>query len=147
MLIVILLPYLFLETYFSLKMLEIIGAFWATVWTIGSIIIGSALLKNSPYAVLGNMQSLHRGKLDIRKFQDATTSYLLGALLLILPGVLSDFMGVAALFYTVYLQFVAKITPERNNTDDFYTYKGESDVIDVEIVDEHADRNDRIERK
>ncbi|SFV91071.1 hypothetical protein MNB_SV-4-625 [hydrothermal vent metagenome] len=146
MLIVILLPYLFLEIYFSLKMLEVIGAFWATVWTIGSMVLGTALLKNSPYAMLGNMQALHRGKLDIRKFQDATTSYLTGALLLILPGVVSDFMGVAALIYTVYLQFIAKITPERNNTDDF-THKGENDVIDVEIIDEHADRNDRIERK
>jgi len=147
MLIVILLPYLFLEIYFSLKMLEVIGAFWATVWTIGSIVLGTALLKNSPYAMLGNIQSLHRGKLDIRKFQDATTSYLAGALLLILPGVVSDFMGAIALIYTIYLQFVAKITPERNSRDDFYTHKGESDVIDVEIIDEHADRNDRIERK
>jgi UPF0716 family protein affecting phage T7 exclusion len=147
MLIIILIPYLFLEIYLSLKMLEMIGAFWATVWTVGTIMIGSILLKNSPYAVLGNMHSLHRGKLDIRKFQDATTSYLAGALLLIFPGVFSDLLGVLALCYTVYLQFVAKITPEQTNPNDFYSHKGESDVIDVEIVDEHDDRNGRIERK
>jgi UPF0716 family protein affecting phage T7 exclusion len=144
MLIIILIPYLFLETYISLHMLESIGAFWATIWTIGTIILGSILLKNSPYAVMGNMYSLQRGKLDVRKFQDATTSYLSGAFLLILPGVLSDFMGISALLYTVYLQFVAKITPEQP-MNDIYT-KGDNDVIDVEIIDEYTDRNDRIER-
>jgi len=93
---------------------------------------------------MGNMYSLHTGKLDIRKFQDATTSYLLGALLLIVPGVLSDLFGVLALLYTVYLQFVAKITPEQPNI--YQKPKGEDDVIDVEIVDEHTDCYDRIER-
>jgi UPF0716 family protein affecting phage T7 exclusion len=144
MLIIILIPYLFLEIYFSLKMLEVIGAFWATIWTIGTIILGSVLLKNSPYAILGNMQSLHQGKLDLQKFHDATTSYFLGSLLLIVPGVVSDFMGVLALFYTVYLQFVAKITPEQPNN--YQNTKGDDDVIDVEIVDEHIDSHDRIER-
>jgi UPF0716 family protein affecting phage T7 exclusion len=145
MLLVILIPYLFLEIYISLDMLERIGVLGATVWTIGTMIVGSALLKNSPYTMLGNMQSLHRGKLDIKKFQDATTSYFLGSLLLLIPGVLSDFMGVSALLYTVYLQFVAKITPEQTNH--YTNTKGDDDVIDVEIIDEHTDRNDHIERK
>ena len=144
MILLILIPYLVGEIYLSLYMLERIGALWATIWTIATIMIGSGLLKNSPYAVMGNMYSLQRGKLDIRKFQDATTSYLLGALLLILPGVLSDMMGVLALLYTVYLQFVAKITPEQPNI--YQTPKGDDDVIDVEVVDEHADRHDRLER-
>jgi UPF0716 family protein affecting phage T7 exclusion len=90
------------------------------------------------------MQSLQRGKLDIRKFQDATNAYMLGSLLLIIPGVLSDFIGVGALLYTVYLQFIAKITPEQTNI--YHNTKGDDNVIDVEIVDEHSDCNDRIER-
>ena len=147
MLLVILIPYLFMEIYISLDMLERIGALWATIWTIGTIIIGSGLLKNSPYTIMGNMYSLHTGKLDMRKFQDATTSYLVGSLLLIFPGVLSDIIGVLALLYTVYLQFVAKITPEQPNRYTHTTTKGDNDVIDVEIIDEHADRDDRIERK
>ncbi|QOR61334.1 FxsA family protein [Sulfurovum sp. ST-21] len=144
MLIVILIPYLFLEIYFSLKMLEIIGALWSTVWIIASIFAGVTLLKQSPYAVMGNMQSLQQGKLDLKRFQDANMAYFTGAILLILPGVVSDFMGIGALLYTVYLQFVAKITPERTN---YHTHKGDDNVIDVEIVDEHIDRNDRIERE
>jgi len=128
---IILIPYFFMEIYISLAMLEEIGAFWATLWTFATMILGSALLKNSPYTIMGNMQSLQRGKLDFQKFQDATTSYFVGALLLIVPGVLSDFMGVSALVYTVY-----------TNTQT----EGEKDVIDVEIVDEHTADSDRIER-
>ncbi|MCF6205772.1 MAG: FxsA family protein [Sulfurovum sp.] len=145
MLLLILIPYLFLEIYISLDMLERIGALWATLWTIVTMMIGSGLLKNSPYALMGNMYSLQVGKLDLRKFQDATTSYFLGAILLIIPGVFSDFLGLLSLLYTVYLQFVAKITPEQPNT--FQNHKGDDDVIDVEIIDEHVDSHDRIERK
>jgi UPF0716 family protein affecting phage T7 exclusion len=86
---------------------------------------------------MNQMNSVQRGKLNLKKFQDASMAYFVGAILLIIPGVLSDFMGVAALGYTLYLQFIAKITPEQTNN---YTQKGDNDVIDVEIIDEHSDR-------
>ena len=56
---------------------------------------------------------------------------------MIVPGILSDTMGVIALCYTVYLQFVAKITPEKPN----FNQKGDDDVIDVEVIDEHNSSN------
>ncbi len=66
--------------------------------------------------MMSNMQSVRQGRLDMRRFQNASMSYFIGAILLIIPGVFSDFLGIIALFYTVYLQFMAKITPEQNNT-------------------------------
>jgi UPF0716 family protein affecting phage T7 exclusion len=89
---------------------------------------------------MGQMQSVQRGKLNLKKFQDASMAYFIGSILLIIPGVFSDFMGVVALTYTLYLQFVAKITPEQTN---FKTNEGDDNVIDVEIIDEHSDRIDR----
>jgi len=67
-------------------------------------------------------------------------SYFVGAILLIIPGVFSDFLGLFALGYTLYLQFIAKITPEQTNTN--FKPQGDDDVIDVEIIDEY-DRSDR----
>ncbi len=64
-------------------------------------------------------------------------AYMFGALLLIIPGILSDTFGVLALGYTLYLQFVAKITPEKPN----FNQKGDDDVIDVEVIDEHDSSN------
>ena len=132
-------PFFFLELYLSLKTGENIGFFWSVVWIVLSALIGMTFLKNSPVAVMGNMQAMQKGKLNIKKFQDASMSYFIGSILLIIPGVLSDFLGVVALGYTFYLQFVAKITPEQTK---FNQNKGDDNVIDVEIIDEYSDRID-----
>ena len=133
-------PFFLLELYLSLKIGETIGFFWSVVWILLSMIIGVILLQNSPHAVMGNMQAMQKGKLNIKKFQDASMSYFIGSILLIIPGVLSDFFGLLALGYTLYLQFIAKITPEQTN---FNKNKGDDNVIDVEIIDEHSDRIDQ----
>ncbi len=131
-------PFFLLELYLSLKMGETIGFLWSVIWIFLSIIVGIILLQNSPHTMMNNMQSMQKGKLDIKKFQDASMSYFLGSILLIVPGVLSDFFGVISLVYTLYLQFVAKITPEQTK---FNQNKGDDNVIDVEIIDEHTDTN------
>ncbi len=139
-------PYLLFELYLSLQTGEIIGFFWSVVWIVLSAILGSILLKNSPHAIVGQMQSVQMGKLDLKKFQDSSMAYFIGSILLIIPGVLSDFMGIGALTYTLYLQFIAKITPENSNNSqykNFKTKKGDDNVIDVEIIDEHTDRIER----
>lgn len=84
--------------------------------------------------MMGNMHSLKKGKLDLKRFQNVSMSYFVGAILLMIPGVFSDFLGVIALFYTLYLQFIVKITPEQPT---HYKTQGDHDVIDVEIIDEH----------
>ncbi len=89
--------------------------------------------------MMGNMQSMRQGKLDIQRFQNVSMSYFVGAILLMIPGVFSDFLGLIALFYTLYLQFIVKITPEQTT---HFTKQGDDHVIDVEIIDEHS-RSDR----
>jgi len=135
-------PFFLLELYLSLHTGEEIGFFWSVVWIISSGVIGVILLQNSPHAIMGQMQSVQKGKLNLKKFQDASMAYFVGSVLLIIPGVLSDFMGLTALAYTLYLQFVAKITPENTNFNNNQS-KGDDNVIDVEIIDEHTDRNSR----
>jgi UPF0716 family protein affecting phage T7 exclusion len=133
-------PFFLLELYLSLHTGEQIGFFWSAMWIISSAVVGMILLQNSPHAIMGQMQSVQKGKLNLKKFQDASMAYFVGSILLIIPGVFSDFMGVVALSYTLYLQFIAKITPEQTN---FQTKKGDDNVIDVEIIDEHTDRINR----
>ena len=133
-------PFFLIELYLSLKTGETIGFFWSVIWIIASAVVGMILLQNSPHAIMGQMQSVQKGKLNLKKFQDASMAYFVGSILLIVPGVFSDFMGVVALSYTLYLQFIAKITPEQTN---FQTKKGDDNVIDVEIIDEHTDRINR----
>jgi len=133
-------PFFLIELYLSLKVGESIGFFWSVVWIMLSFMLGMTMLQKSQKTMLGNMAAMQMGKLDMKKFQNASMSYFVGAILLIIPGVFSDFLGIAALFYTLYLQFVAKITPEQTNNN--FKPQGDDDVIDVEIIDEHS-RSDR----
>jgi len=133
-------PFFLLELYLSLTVGENIGFMWSAIWIIISMLIGVRVLQSSHLSLMGNLSSVSRGKLSMKSFQNASTAYLIGAIFLIIPGVLTDFLGVIALCYTVYLQFVAKITPEQTKFD---TKKGDDNVIDVEIIDEHTDRNSR----
>lgn len=133
--IFIIIPFAFIELYLSLKTGETIGFFWSVVWIILSFALGIVLLQKSSQTMMGNMQSMRQGKLDIRRFQNASMAYFIGAILLIIPGVFSDLLGVIALFYTLYLQFMAKITPEQTT---HFTKQGDEHVIDVEIIDEHS---------
>jgi len=138
--IVLIIPFFLIELYLSLKTGENIGFLWSVIWIMGSFMLGMALLQKSQHTMLGNMQSMKMGKLDIRGFQNVSMAYFVGAILLIIPGVFSDLLGLLALGYTVYLQFVAKITPE--HTKNNFKKQGDDNVIDVEIIDEH-DRSDR----
>jgi len=138
---VLLIPYLLLELYLSLKMGESIGFILSVIWIVLSMMLGFRLLQYSSFTMAGNLNAMRTGKLSMKHFHNASSAYLLAAIFLIIPGVLSDFLGLIALAYTVYLQFVAKITPEQTNKN--YTHKGNENVIDVEIIDE-CDRSDRI---
>ena len=137
--IFLLIPFFLIELYLSLKTGEEIGFLWSVIWIILSFMLGMMLLQKSSQTMLGNMQSMRQGKLDIRRFQNVSMAYFIGAILLMFPGVFSDFLGVIALIYTLYLQFIVKITPEQTT---HFKKQGDDHVIDVEIIDEHS-RSDR----
>jgi UPF0716 protein FxsA len=137
--IFLIIPFALIELYLSLKTGESIGFLWSVIWIVLSFALGMLILQKSSQTMVGNMQSMRQGKLDLRRFQNVSMSYFIGAILLIIPGVFSDLLGVIALFYSLYLQFIVKITPERTT---HFTKQGDDDVIDVEIIDEHS-RSDR----
>ncbi len=133
-------PFFLIELFLSLKTGETIGFFWSVVWIFFSFALGMVLLKRSSLTMMGNMNAMRQGKLDMKRFQNVSMSYFIAAILLIIPGVFSDLLGVLALFYTFYLQFIVKITPEQKHSN--FNPKGDDNVIDVEIIDEHS-RSDR----
>lgn len=137
--IFLIIPFALIELYLSLKTGETIGFLWSVIWIVLSFALGMLLLQKSSQTMVGNMQSMRVGKLDLRRFQNVSMAYFIGAILLIIPGVFSDLLGVIALFYSLYLQFIVKITPEGTN---HFKKQGDDNVIDVEIIDEHS-RSDR----
>jgi UPF0716 family protein affecting phage T7 exclusion len=122
------------DFFISLKVGIEIGYLASVVWIVSSAIVGIVLLRLSPYALISNFQSFNFGEFDIRDVHNASMAYLLGAVLLIVPGVLSDFAGIALLAYTLYLHLFAKM--RHNERKDREKFEGVDNVIDVEIVDE-----------
>ncbi len=132
--IVGIIPLFFLELFISMKVGDMIGFIPSVLWILLTMIAGSTLLRLSPYTFMGNMMSMQMGKLDLRSANNASMSYLMGSIMLIIPGVITDVVGVLMLLYTLYLQLLAKMRPEQPRND--IQTKGDSDVIDVEIIDE-----------
>jgi UPF0716 family protein affecting phage T7 exclusion len=138
--------FLIFELFLSLEVGSQIGFLWSVIWIVGSFMLGMGLIKNAHTTIKGNMQSLKEGKINMKSFHDSATSYFLGAILLIVPGVFSDILGLIALLYTFYLQLGGTIPSSKYKTNINYKNKhtntqGDDDVIDVEIIESSSRNN------
>jgi len=138
--------FLIFELFLSLEVGSQIGFLWSVIWILGSFMLGMGLIKNAHTTIQGNMKSLKEGKLNMKSFHDSATSYFLGAILLIVPGVFSDILGLIALLYTFYLQLGGTISSSKYKTNINYRNKhtntqGDDDVIDVEIIESSSRNN------
>jgi len=134
--------FLILELFFSLSVGSSIGFLWSIIWIVTTFIIGMSLIQNAHTNIKANMNSLKEGKLNMKSFHDSATSYFLGAILLIIPGVFSDILGLIALLYTFYLQLGGTIPSSKNKTNiNNLNKQGDDDVIDVEIIESSSRNN------
>ena len=134
--------YLFLEVMVSTNLASQIGGFNTFLELIFSAFVGFALMVNFRTTLLENMQAFSMQKIDVKEFQQLNLFAILGAILLVLPGFLTDMIGILLQFsvFTKMLvnRFTAKSTSNttyhragRNNT--LHNEK-DDDVIDVEII-------------
>jgi len=130
----------FAELLASLKVGLLIGFGWSVVWIVISAMLGYLLIQLSPYALMQTFNTMNiRDFTDMRNAQNAALSYLFAAILLIIPGVLTDGLGILMLVYSLYLRLFATMRPKTK----FNQYQGDDDVIDVEIIDESDRREPR----
>jgi len=139
---VYLIPFFFIELYMSLSVGENIGFLWSVIWIIGSFTLGMGLIQNGAMTMKKSMASLSAGKLNMKSFHDSATSYFLGALLLMIPGVFTDILGIISLLYTFYLQIGGTIPSAKNKINiNNINKQGDEDVIDVEIIESSSSNN------
>ena len=134
--------YLFLETFVSVEIGSTIGPFWTFIEIVASAFVGLLLLTNFRYTFFENIKALVEGEITIDTFQKNNLATLIGAILLIVPGFLTDFIGILLQFSIfanlVVGRFIKKSKNSNIKTDQFQ--EGECDVIDVEIIECHDDR-------
>ena len=130
--ILLLIPYMIIELYLSLKVGEMIGFWWSLLWIIMAMALGIFLLKRSPMALAQNFGHFALQKGDIKAFENASMTYFAAAILLIIPGVFNDILAFVALLYGLYLHLSATMKPDRRE-DNHKNH--EEEIIDVEVID------------
>ena len=134
--------YLFLEVMVSVNLSSQIGGFNTFLELIGSAFFGFVLLVNFRSTLFENMQAFSAHRIDVKEFQQLNIFAVIGAILLIIPGFLTDIIGVLLQFSVITKMLVNRFTAKstyQNDTRFDQTHstldtQKDDDVIDVEII-------------
>jgi len=122
--------YLFLEVIITINIASKIGGVATFVEIIGSALLGMLILLNFRHTLSENIRALQLRQINTEGFMQLNLMGLFGAILLILPGFLSDSIGVLVLFsFIIKLlinRFSRKYTKPNQPKDEY--------VIDAEII-------------
>jgi len=127
--------YLFLEVLVSTEISSYIGGLATFFEIIGSAMIGIAILMNFRTTFMQNLQAVSMQHIDLKEFQKLNLFTIIGAIFLILPGFLTDIIGILLQFSVITSMFVNQYNVKSTNyktQDDFK--KKDDDVIDVEVI-------------
>lgn len=138
--------YLFLEVMVSTSIASMIGGILTFVELIVSAIIGFFIFKNFRYSVAANLQKLTKREISEDEFTKLNLASVIGAILLIIPGFLTDIIGlllqVSFIAKVVFSKFIVKSNNSFYSQTRYNQKQGENDVIDVEII-EHNSTNSK----
>ena len=132
--------YLFLEVMISVNLSSQIGGFNTFLELLLSAFLGFVLLVNFRATLFENMQAFSMQQIDVNEFQRLNIFAVLGAVFLILPGFLTDILGVLLQFSVVTKMLVNRFTAKsthqntRQYTQTQIHEEKDDDVIDVEII-------------
>ena len=134
--------YLFLEVLISVNISSQIGGLATFFEIIASAFVGLSILVNFRKTLIENMTAVSYNCIDLEQFQRLNLFTLFGAIFLIVPGFLTDIMGVLLQFSVFTSMIVNRYNVKSNNCNSFFSeqtnIKKDSDVIDVEIISDNA---------
>lgn len=132
--------YLFLEVLISVNISSYLGGMMTFFEIILSAFIGIAILVNFRTALKENLTAVSYNCIDLQQFQSLNLFTLLGAVLLIIPGFLTDIIGLLLQFSVFTTMLVNRYQVKSGSCKtDFKqnNLKKDSDVIDVEIINDN----------
>lgn len=132
--------YLFCEVLVSVNIASAIGGVWTFVELVASALVGIVILANFRGTLAENIHALNQARIDPMEFQQLNLFTILGAFLLIVPGFLTDMIGILLQFGVVSRMLVNRfVAKSKHDSTTHYTQKDEN-VIDVEIIGDDADK-------
>lgn len=121
--------YLFAEVILTVEVASRIGGLAMFLEIVGSAFLGIFILMNFRHA-------LRTRQIDMQGFSNRNISGLLGSLFLILPGVLSDMIGMVMLLSLLGTLLINRFTRKYPTENTTQTPQKDDYVIDAEIIDD-----------
>jgi len=134
--------YLFVEVYVSTFVSSSIGGLYMFLEIVGSAFIGIFILSNFKYSFAQSMRDLYGGEITHDEFVKSNIFSVLGAILIIVPGIFTDILGLllqVELFAIYFANTVLKgrlkhRTKSYHNTSQSKDTR-DSNIIDVEVIE------------
>jgi len=131
--------YLFLEVLVSVEVSSAIGALATFFEIVLSAFIGVAILVNFRKTLIENLTAVSYNCIDLEQLQKLNLFTLIGAILLIIPGFLTDILGTLMQFSVITSMIVNRYNVKSGKCNSSFEEQNnipkDSDVIDVEIIE------------
>jgi 2-isopropylmalate synthase/UPF0716 protein FxsA len=134
------LVYLFLEVIVSVNISSAIGGLSTFFEIILSAFFGIAILINFRKTLVENMHAVSYSCINLQQFQSLNLFTILGGILLIIPGFLTDIIGILMQFSVFTTMLVNRYNVKSGNCKTDFEQNNitkDSDVIDVEIINDN----------
>jgi len=131
------LVYLFLEVLISVNISSAIGGLATFFEIVASAFIGISILVNFRKTLMENMAAVSLSCINLEEFQKLNLFTLFGAIFLILPGFLTDIIGVLLQFSAFTSMIVNRYNVKSGKCKPQFETNiksKDSNVIDVEII-------------
>ncbi|MBD3798402.1 FxsA family protein [Sulfuricurvum sp.] len=131
--------YLLVEVLVTVEIASQIGGLNTFFEIVGSAFFGIFILMNFRHTLAENVYALRSSQIDMDGFTKRNLFGLFGAVLLILPGIFGDILGLLMQFSLLSKFFVNRFSGKyrSQNCQEFYTSPRKDDyVIDAEIIDD-----------
>ena len=133
--------YLFLEVIVSVNISSAIGGLNTFFEIVLSAFLGIAILINFRKTLVENMNAVSFNCINLQQFQSLNLFTILGGILLIVPGFLTDIIGILLQFSVFTSMVVNRYNLNSGKCDTDFEQNNitkDSDVIDVEIIDNNS---------
>lgn len=140
--------YLFLEVLISVNISSSIGGLATFFEIVLTAFIGILILINFRTTLLHNITAVSYNAIDLREFQKLNLFTIIGAILLIIPGFMTDIFGILMQFSVFTSMLVNRYNVKSANYKSSHNQENinniekniqkDSDVIDVEIISDSS---------
>ena len=126
--------YLFIEIVVSYEFTTLFTPLGMFLEVLITALLGVVIIRNFGFSMMENMQKVIRREIDQEEFLSIGLFKFVGALLLIVPGVFTDILGILMQFDQFGALFAKHFLPKEEIVSDF-AKREDDEIIDVEIIE------------